>query len=40
MLVINIVDVLQHGQRTNFANDSGKQSVCYLSIVPDDQELA
>ena len=38
-LVVNEVYVLQNGKCTNFANDSGKQTICYFRVVPDDQEL-
>ena len=38
-LVVNEVYVLQNGKCTNFANDSGKQTIRYFRVVPDDQEL-
>ena len=38
-LVVNEVYVLQNGKCTNFANDSGKQTIRYFRIVPDNQEL-
>ena len=38
-LVVNEVYVLQNGKCTNYANDSGKQTIRYFRIVPDDQEL-
>ncbi len=38
-LVVNEVYVLQDGDRTNFANDSGKQTIRYFRIISDDQEL-
>lgn len=30
--MITVVDILQHGQRTNFANYSGKQAACIFNI--------
>ena len=33
---VNIVYILQRGQCTNFADDSGKQSFCTFSVVPND----
>ena len=38
-LVVNEVYVLQNGKCTNFANDSGKQSIRYFCVGSDDQEL-
>ena len=38
-LVVNEVYVFQNGKCTNFANDSGKQTIRYFRVVPDDQEL-
>lgn len=37
--IVNVVDVLQCGQRTDFANYSGKQTACFFGIVSDDEEL-
>ena len=37
--VIDKIDMLQNGQRTDFANDSGEQTVCYFCIVSNDQKL-
>ena len=34
-LVINEVYVLQNGKCTNFANDSGKQTIRYFLVVPE-----
>ena len=38
-LVVNEVYILQNGKCTNFANDSGKQTIRYFRVVLDDQEL-
>ena len=38
-LVIDKIYILKNGKCTDFANDSGKQTVCYLSIVSYDQKL-
>lgn len=38
-LIVNVVNVLQCGQRTHFANDSGKQTACFYRIVSYDKEL-
>ena len=38
--IIDIVNILQDGQRTDFANDPGKQTVCHFSVVPDGKGLA
>ena len=38
-LVVNEVYVLQNGKCTNFAEDSGKQTIRYFRIVSDGQEL-
>lgn len=38
-LVVNEVYVLQNGKCTNFADDSGKQTIRYFRIVSDGQEL-
>ena len=37
--VINVIDILQSGQRTDFANNSSKQTACIFSIVPNDKQL-
>ena len=34
-LVVNEVYVLQNGKCTNFANDSGKQTIRYFLVVPE-----
>lgn len=38
-LVVNEVYVLQDGKCPSFANDSGKQTIRYFRIVPNNQEL-
>ena len=38
-LVVDEVYVLQNGKCTNFADDSGKQTIRYFRIVSDGQEL-
>lgn len=35
-LVIDKIDILQKGQRTNFANNSGEQTGCHFCIVSND----
>ena len=37
--VVYVIDVLQCGQRTNLADDSGKQTACFFCVVSDDKEL-
>ena len=37
--VVNVIDVLQCGHRTDFANYSGKQAAGFFGIVSDDKEL-
>ncbi len=35
--VVYVIDVLQCGQRTNLADDSGKQTACFFCVVSDDK---
>ena len=37
--VVYVIDVLQCGQHTNLADDSGKQTACFFCVVSDDKEL-